>query len=255
MILYFSSTGNCKYVAERIANETDDRVFSISKCMKEGKFEFELQEKEAFGLIVPTYFGGFPSLVLEFLNKVNVITKGEHYSFFITTYGASAGNIGIEADKIFKKLSCPMDGSFCIKMVDNWIPYFDMNDKKYIAEAEQMAECEIEDVLDKVRNHKKGNFIPKGMSKLLQNFSTLYYNGIRSTKKFEVNESCVGCGLCEKQCPSDAIRIENGKPVWIKGKCTLCLGCVHKCPKNAIAYTKKTIGHGQYVNPNVEVDS
>ena len=33
---------------------------------------------------------------------------------------------------------------------------------------------------------------------------------------------------------------------WAKKKCTLCLGCVHRCPKNAIAYTEKTKGHGQY---------
>ena len=41
------------------------------------------------------------------------------------------------------------------------------------------------------------------------------------------------------------------KPVWVKEKCALCLGCLHRCPKFAIQYGKRTQRHGQYTNPNV----
>lgn len=41
------------------------------------------------------------------------------------------------------------------------------------------------------------------------------------------------------------------KPVWVKEKCALCLGCLHRCPKFAIQYGKNTQRHGQYKNPNV----
>jgi|GEM_PF-4447285 len=42
--------------------------------------------------------------------------------------------------------------------------------------------------------------------------------------------------------------MENKKPVRSKEKCTLCLGCLHRCPVFAIQYGKHTKAHGQYVN-------
>jgi len=42
--------------------------------------------------------------------------------------------------------------------------------------------------------------------------------------------------------------MENKKPVWSKEKCTLCLGCLHRCPVFAIQYGKRTKAHWQYVN-------
>ena len=80
------------------------------------------------------------------------------------------------------------------------------------------------------------------------------YDNACQTNNFTVASACVGCSLCERQCPCHVIKVENGKPVWTKDKCTLCLGCVHRCPVNAIAYTEATKNHGQYFNPHVKPD-
>lgn len=49
-------------------------------------------------------------------------------------------------------------------------------------------------------------------------------------------------------------KVNDERPVWTKKSCTLCLGCLHRCPVNAISYTKATIGHGQYFNKHVQPD-
>ncbi len=45
---------------------------------------------------------------------------------------------------------------------------------------------------------------------------------------------CIGCSLCEKQCESGAITMENNLPVIDYNKCTGCGKCAEKCPKKII---------------------
>ena len=56
-------------------------------------------------------------------------------------------------------------------------------------------------------------------------------------------------GFARKKCPVQAIEMQSGKPVWVKEKCVMCLGCLHRCPKFAIQYGKNTKKHGQYLHP------
>ena len=50
---------------------------------------------------------------------------------------------------------------------------------------------------------------------------------------------CVGCGLCEKACPQNAIRLENGIAVVDKELCIGCGLCEKTCPKNVIHMVPK----------------
>jgi len=54
-----------------------------------------------------------------------------------------------------------------------------------------------------------------------------------------IEEKCIGCGLCVKVCPYDAIHVENGKAV-IDEKCTVCGACIEACKKiGAIVITRR----------------
>ena len=46
-------------------------------------------------------------------------------------------------------------------------------------------------------------------------------------------KKCIGCGKCVNDCPSKALKIENGKAVY-SGKCLECGHCVAICPMNAV---------------------
>lgn len=46
--------------------------------------------------------------------------------------------------------------------------------------------------------------------------------------------ACVGCSLCVKNCPNEALKIENLHAVMDYEKCSSCGVCMTKCPKGAI---------------------
>lgn len=47
-------------------------------------------------------------------------------------------------------------------------------------------------------------------------------------------KSCIGCGLCEKECKKDAIHVVNGVAVVDYSKCVGCKLCTKVCPRDAI---------------------
>ena len=56
-------------------------------------------------------------------------------------------------------------------------------------------------------------------------------------KSKEISNECIKCGTCVKNCPTDAIDIEN--KTFDLEKCIACWGCINRCPKQAIKSTSK----------------
>lgn len=67
MILYFSATGNCKYVASRLAEADTQKPISIVDCINENHYDFEA---DMIGIVSPTYDWGLPSIVKNFSKRL-----------------------------------------------------------------------------------------------------------------------------------------------------------------------------------------
>ena len=46
-------------------------------------------------------------------------------------------------------------------------------------------------------------------------------------------EKCKGCTNCIKRCPTEAIRVRNGKAVITPERCIDCSVCIRVCPYHA----------------------
>ena len=57
--------------------------------------------------------------------------------------------------------------------------------------------------------------------------------------------SCIGCGLCQKECKKDAIHVVNGVAVIDYDKCVGCKLCTKVCPRDAILPTRHRGGEGE----------
>ena len=72
-IYYFSGTGNSLKVAKDLAGKLKDtELIPIAKIWKE---ESILPHSNRIGFIFPLYFYGCPSIVLDFLKKIELSTK------------------------------------------------------------------------------------------------------------------------------------------------------------------------------------
>lgn len=49
-----------------------------------------------------------------------------------------------------------------------------------------------------------------------------------------VEDACIGCSLCMRVCPTEALRIKDGKAHLIEDRCVDCGECYRKCPVHAI---------------------
>ena len=247
MILFFSATGNCKYIAARLTQSAEQEMLDIADCIRIGEYYFS---DDTIGIVSPTYDWGLPSIVKEFLEKASFRTD---YLYFIATYGTTPGAVGYMASKAVRKRK--FDAYYAVRMVDTWTPIFDLSAPDKVARYTKKTETEIDCIIRSVGERRTNRHMsPRTPAFITEWFAAPLYNKrVRRTANFRVEESCIGCGLCAKKCPVQAIEMRGKHPVWVKDRCVMCLGCLHRCPKFAIQYGKNTNRHGQYTNPNVKV--
>lgn len=245
MILYFSATGNSRYAAQCLAAALNDRAVSIA----DSDGQVTLRRGERLGIVTPTYAWELPEPVRRFLKNAQFTAEGENYVFSVSTYGTTPGTSGAEIRRLLRQKGGRVNALYSIRFPDTWTPLFDLSNADKNARINRQAESAIDRIASQVQAETRGNHMQWPAPYFVRLFSHPSYEAMRRTVHFHVEESCIGCGLCAKNCPEQAIQMQAGKPVWVKEKCAACLSCLHHCPKFAIQYGEKTKRHGQYLHP------
>ncbi|MBP5520649.1 MAG: EFR1 family ferrodoxin [Treponema sp.] len=173
MILYFSTTGNCKYVATKISQATNDKIISIEDCIKKGNYNFT---DNCIGIISPTYFWALPSITREFLQKVKLQAD---YLYYVATYGTSPGASDFYAEKFLGK---KLNASFSVRMPDTWTPFFDLSTPEKIAGFSKSTESEIKSIIEHLQQKDCGHFMDNSKSKMTTKIAYSLYESMRKTK-------------------------------------------------------------------------
>ena len=243
MIFYYSATGNSLYVARMI----DDQMISIPQAIKNNQFDFE---DETIGIISPIYAGKLPQTVCRFIEKMKIKTN---YFYMLLTYGNEDSVAGIWSEKFCQEHGIHVDFIQTIKMVDNYLPVFDMDEQKNI---DKNIPQQIELAKDNIE--KRVHFIPQPTKKGREAFE-------RVSKRFEehpelnngesivMTDRCVGCGICQQVCPIGNIELANKKAKRIHKTCDFCLACVHNCPLKAIDVKNEKNPDARYRHPQISL--
>lgn len=237
MIFYFSGTGNSEWVAKKIAERLNERTYDIT-LIKEAP---ETEEEERMGFVFPVYAWGIPEPMAVFIKKLKKVSA---FTFGICTCGEDAGRTMKKFSKLYH-----LDSAYSISMPNNYIIGGDLEEKEVVLHKLENAESEISKISEEILHREKVYRVHEGKLATLKSgiVNTGFNRFARSTKPFFAEqEKCNGCGLCAQKCPSRAIEMSEGHPVW-KGNCYQCMRCINACPQTAIQYGNKTAGRRRYM--------
>lgn len=249
VVLYFTGTGNCLYVARQLAGK-EGEILSIPQLMRKKQFEIEADE---IGLVYPIYGHMPPYMVREFIKKAQL--KAE-YKFAVLTYGMRKCNAVEIWDGISRKAGNVFDYIGTIVMVDNWLPNFDMNDQMKIDKhiPENLAKI-TSDLSNRRRWHEPVTQEEREQHEGFMNLSGLDPEVgflMKADRSFRVTDDCILCGICTYVCPRGNYEL-TGQGVKMQGDCEFCFACIQNCPQRAIQFKKNEDGtwpDGSEKNPN-----
>lgn len=257
MIFYFSATGNNQRIAELLAKGANEDMVPIASALKNGRFRYSLNNRENLGFVIPVYFYTTPQPVIDFVEQLEISGAADCYTYIVVSYGTHTGKAGIRLASLLKKKGISADALYSVRTVDTFLPEFDIPEGAALERVLDSADRQTAVIKAEIARRARGDwdrgegFFPK----LVHPISRLAYERARNTAHLSVETShCIGCGLCSRVCPVEAIEMKDGHPVWAAKRCGMCLGCLHRCPKSAISYDgAKTAGKIRYTNPRTKL--
>ncbi len=248
MIFYFSGCGNSKHVAETIAAGLNDNLVFIPEAARKSLYDYDMAEGERLGFVFPIYSWAPPRLVLDFVKKMQLKAKPD-YLYFVCTCGDNCGL----TEKVFRKAveekGWHLSACFSVQMPETYIgmPIFKLDTPENAQRKIDNANDLLKRNIPRLINGECFSEIIVGSLAWLKTYlvNPGFNRSATDDSKYRVTEACIHCGKCVETCPLKNITLEDGRPKW-HGNCTMCMGCYHHCPVNAIQYGKATVGKAQY---------
>lgn len=233
LMLYFSGTGNSKYIAKLFSNKTGAQCFSIEAPLD---FPKTILSHDTIAFCYPTYGGCVPRIMREFVANHIQELKGKKLIIFCTQLifsgdGARAFTNLLPKDyvEVIYAEHFNMPNNICNA------PIFSIKNGNEINKYLHNAEAKMDIVC---KNIKKGKIIKRGFnsfSHLLGKSQSAFWPDIEEKNKssVKIHDDCINCGICVEVCPMKNLTL---KPSGIEhdDNCIICYRCVNTCPRQAI---------------------
>ena len=248
MILYFTGTGNSKFVADYIAEKLDDETVSLNRIIK-NKEKLICTSEKPYAIAAPIYAWRLPAVVEETIKEAQL--NGCRKVYCLATMGENSGN----ADKYIKKIITDKGMTFAgyigIAMQNNYLFMEKMPKPRDASKALHNIIPKLEKISLAIKNNEA---LYKDDRTLFAAFMSGAVNAgfnrfMVKKQELKADDDCVSCGKCAELCPVNNIEMQEGKPVFT-GNCCGCLACLHHCPKKAINVKNQTQDKGRYICPD-----
>ena len=256
LTIYFSGTGNTKYIAERFSHEMEAKCLSIED---EANFTDEIKNHDVITFCYPIYGSRIPRNIRKFVMKHMNDINGKKIIIFVTQALFSGDGARVFTDMFW-------DGSVEVIYAEHFLmpnninnfPIFRKASEKTIRRYVSRADVKIQNVC---RDIKNGIIKKRGFSRFSQFFGNLqgiFWQGnskeLEPSKKsmeerlktrVKINDNCTSCNLCVNICPVKNFKNEQNK-IIPKGNCVACYRCINRCPEKAVLVWNKIIPKWQY---------
>jgi len=233
-MLYFSGTGNSKYIAELFSQIKKVECYSIEESVD---FESIISTEDTIAFCYPIYMSRVPRIMREFVAKHMDALKGKKIIIFCTQLILSGDGTRAFA-KLFPKNHIDIIYTEHFFMPNNMPDIFILpiaskkSIEKYLARTKRKME-KVCNNIDSGKIKKRGFNI---ISRLLGVPQSIFFGATerRANHSVSIDSDCTNCGVCIMICPMNNFSAEGDK-IINNHNCTICYRCINACPKKAIS--------------------
>lgn len=259
-IVYFSGTGNTRFLSEKIVQKFEEKGIGDIELVPVEDVLKDIRNVERgdtiLGIGYPVYDCMPPNIIMEFVNKLNN-SKSRNIAFVFSAYTTNP------LDSNYYIIEKLQEKGYHVATQENFqapgaSSYFYSNPSHPIVKSKTVFSKGINQQIDRfvinILDSDNRAAIPiqyHRLHKLYQTFSNVTFGNMfyRNLKK---SDDCVNCGLCARSCPASNLIMQEGK-LMIKSSngCMRCLRCVQICNKEAINFTSSK-RRGSYTSEIIE---
>jgi ferredoxin/flavodoxin len=234
LTLYFSGTGNSKFIAELFAAQMGGEALSIEE---KADFSGLIQNADTVAFVYPIYGSRIPRIMREFVKAHLGELDGKKLVILCTQLMFSGDGARCFMD-LLPNASAEVLYAGHYNMPNNvnnfWLLHrtSDKAVRRLVRKARQKTARICADIKNgKVRKHGFNS-----LSRLMGLLQGMWMPALEQgmMRSVRIGGNCTGCGLCVKRCPMHNLTLLDGK-AEAGGNCTSCYRCINLCPERAIA--------------------
>jgi len=232
-LLYFSGTGCTRYVAAAFEKELKENNINVDiQDLRESIPDIE----NSYDLLIICYVVHAcnpPKPIMDWVENQKDIENIPAVVISVSGGGEITPNKACRVALIqaLKKRKFNVIYEKMLVMPSNWtITTKDVIIQKLIEILPFKVAYIVHDILEEKTLHSR----PGIGNRIVSFLCRLEWKGSKHFgKNIQVTDECIGCSICERNCPVGNIENSNVKPQFLD-KCVLCLSCIYSCPQNAL---------------------